>query len=205
MAQAMVFSKSIDHGSASGGSTIFIGASGGRASVPGNGILGVYTADEINITNLSPGDSFNRCKTTIDRLDDLSRLNANVGGTIAPILNALRSDVAAVESGKEMVKGQWKEQEHAVIQQATPQTVQREISQSRIPALTTTEGETYKNATYKSSDETKVAFSHADGAARISWELLKAGDQLVWGYDAEKVTAERLAKKKAEEEKVAAE
>lgn len=205
MAQAMVFSKSIDHGSASGGSTIFIGASGGRALVPGNGILGVYTADEINITNLSPGDSFNRCKTTIDRLDDLSRLNANVGGTIAPILNALRSDVAAVESGKEMVKGQWKEQEHAVMQQTTPQTVLRVIKQARIPALTTTEGDTYKNATYKSSDETKVAFSHADGAARISWELLKAGDQLAWGYDAEKVTAERLAKKKAEEEKVAAE
>jgi hypothetical protein len=205
MAQALVFSKSIDHGSASGGSTIFIGANGGRVLVPANGILGVYTAEEINITNLAPGDSINKCKGTIDRLEDLSHLNPNVAATIGPILNSLRSDAIAVDSGKEMVNGQWKEQEHAVIQQTSPQTVLRVIKQARIPALTTTEGDTYKNATYKSSDETKVSFSHADGAARISWDLLKTGDQLAWGYDADKVKSDRLAKKKAEEEKLAAE
>jgi len=205
MAQAMVFSQSIDHGSVSGGSTIFIGASGGRALVQANGLIGIYTAEEINMTNLAPGDSLNKCKGTIDRLDDLSRLNANVGETIAPILNVLRRDVAAVASGKEMINGQWKDQEHTTIPQVTSQIVQREIKQSRIETLKTTEGDTYKNATYKSSDEAKVAFSHADGAARISWDLLKKENQLAWGYDAEKVKVERLAKQQAEEEKIAAE
>lgn len=205
MARAMIFSSSIDHGAGSGGSTVFVGAAGGRAVVQENGVLGVFMAEEINIRNVAPGESVNRCMATIDRLRELSHLNQSVAESLSPILDLLQRDVAAVEAGKMMINGEWKDQEHAVTTQATPQATRREIKQLRISSLTTTEGDTYRNATYKSSDETKVAFSHADGAARISWELLKAGDQLAWGYDAEKVKAERLAKKKAEEEKIAAE
>jgi len=215
MAKAMVFSYYSDHG---GWDTLFVNKSGGRVVLNGRGELGFFHSNEIDITNLAHGESLNRCIATIDRLRKLSQLNPSVAETLSPILNDLQRDVAAVEAGKLLINGEWKNQElstgfaptqpivilHPPKKGWIPVFKNCEIKQTRIPLLTTTEGNTYKDATHKLSSVSKVAFSHADGAARIPWELLKKKDQLDWGYDSEKVKTESLAKQKAEKEILAA-
>jgi hypothetical protein len=218
MAKAMVFSFYSDHGSNDGWDTLFVSKSGERVVVNGRGELGFFHSNEIDITNLAHGESLNRCIATIDRLRKLSQLNPSVAETLSPILNDLQRDVAAVEAGKLLINGEWKNQElstgsaptqpivrlHPPKEGRIPVFKNCEIKQTRIPLLTTTEGKTYKDATHKLSSHSKVAFSHAEGVARIPWGLLKKKDQLDWGYDAEKLKAESLAKQGAEKELLAA-
>jgi len=202
LAGAMIYAKSVPRGPTT---TLFVGAGGEQAIAPSDGILEVIASEDINVSDLSPGPNLNQYKGTLGRLEELSRLNAQVASVTAPVLGQMRANVQMVEGGKSLVNGEW------IIQ-----TNQSGVPQPNLKTLTTTDGDTYKDATYKSSDDKKVSFSHADGAASISWDKLRQEDQLAWGFDAEKlrteklaaeqkVAAELLAQKKAEAEKLAAE
>lgn len=184
LAGAMIYTKSFPRGPRT---TLFVGAGGEQALVPSDGILTDIASEAINITELSPGPSLNLYKGTIGRLEELSHLNAKVASVATPVLVQMKTNSEMVESGKALVHGQW-----------VSQPKQNVVPQPTLMTLTTTDGDAYKDATYKSSDSEKVRFTHADGVAQMSWDKLKKEDQLAWGFDAEKIKAEKLAKEQAE-------
>lgn len=195
LAEAMIFAAAIPRGPTT---TQYIGLGGQSVMVPSDGNLEFYTSQEINVTNLSPGSELEKYRSTMERLQGLSQINLNIANTLAPILERMRSNIQMADSGKVMISGQWKANPYS-----TPPPLQRAIKQAHFKSLTTTDGDTYKNVTYKSSDEQKVLFSHEEGATRVPWDSLKRDDQLLWGYDAVKVKAEKLAEeKKAEENRI---
>jgi outer membrane protein assembly factor BamB len=191
LAGAMLFSKMIPR---SPTTTQYFGA-GGAVLVPSDGIIASYGADEINMAELS-GSQIDQYRAIVDRLVELENINPRVAGVIAPVVEKMKYNIgmSMARNAGTSVAGK---------NDATPNstTSQRALKQAHIKSLTTTDGNTYQNATYKSSDDQKVAFSHSDGAARVLWEKLKKEDQLAWGYDAEKLKEEKLAKEKEAEEK----
>jgi len=116
--------------------------------------------------------------------------------TLLPVLDRMRSNIQLVDSGKEMIEGEWR-----VHADDTSSHVSGENKQPHLNTLTTTDGDTYNNVSYKSSDGQKVSFSHDAGIARISWEKLTKEDQIALGFDAEKMKADQLLRAKSLEEK----
>jgi len=191
LAGAMLFSKAIQR---SPTTTQYIGA-GDSALVPSDGLIASFVAEEINVAELS-GPQLNEYRARVDRLVELEKINPRVAGVIAPVVEKMKSNIGMSIAHAASTSGGEKNETAG-----SGQTNQREVKQPRLKSLTTIDGDTYQNTTYKSSDDQKVAFLHSDGVARVLWEKLKKEDQLAWGYDSEKEKINRLAREKAAEEK----
>ena len=61
----------------------------------------------------------------MERLQELSKLNSNVANTLAPVLERMRSNIQIADSGKVMVRGEWKANPNS-----TPPPLQRAIKQA---------------------------------------------------------------------------
>jgi hypothetical protein len=132
LADAIVFTKSIPRGPST---TLVLGINGEKGIVPEEGILGWYSAQEINVTYLAHGTTFEVYKEIPKRLVELSRLNERVAAVVAPILAMVKSNVQQVESGSILVNGVWKNQEEQLAQLKEEEKARGEEKSAELAAL----------------------------------------------------------------------